>query len=223
MLDDHPIAEIFQFFRHFTLQLRQQLRADTRLIHHKILIFLGIGHPPDAIVLFYQLVAGHHLRLRNLFLRRKFVFDHFEYPIKGRQRKHQHHHAFHARRNNKLLLRLRHKIQVFTVAFGFTMLLAADRHIQFGGGFTRQDLPQPLDHRRWQRGIDHKVGAGEAKHDAGFGLAGQAGINEQRARLAVVDRQQERVNPVGHPQLTDQPGRLVTVEQLITNLKRRSR
>ena len=67
VLDHDAIAEIFQFARHFALQFRQQHRAEARLVDDEILVLLGIRHAPDAIVLFHQLIAGHHLRLRHLF------------------------------------------------------------------------------------------------------------------------------------------------------------
>ncbi len=53
----------------------------------------GVRHSAHAIMLFHQLIAGANMSGRHLFLRRELVFDHFEYPIKARQRKHQHHHA----------------------------------------------------------------------------------------------------------------------------------
>ena len=219
MFDHDAIAEIFQLARHFTLQLRQQRRAEARLVDDEILVLLGIRHAPDAVMLFHQLIAGHHLCLRHLFLRGEFVFNHFKHPIEGWQGEHQHHHALHPRRDNELLLRLRHKGQVFAIAFGFAVLLAADRHVQLGGGFARQDLAQPLHHRRRQRRIDHKIRSGEAEDDAGLGLTGQAGVDKQRARLAVVDRQQERINAVGQTQLADQPGGLVAIEQFVGDLE----
>ncbi|MNP68194.1 hypothetical protein D3C76_1641120 [compost metagenome] len=38
-----------------------------------------------------------------------------------------------------------------------------------------------------------------------------------------MDRQQERIDRIRHPQLTYQPGSLVTVKELIGNLERRPR
>ncbi|MNV66576.1 hypothetical protein D3C71_1593340 [compost metagenome] len=103
------------------------------------------------------------------------------------------------------------------------MLLAANRHIQFGGGFARQYFSQPLDHRCRKRCVNHKVRTCETEDDTGLGLTGQAGIDKQGTGIAVMDRQQERIDRIRHPQLTYQPGSLVTVKELIGNLERRPR
>ncbi len=81
---------------------------------------------------------------RHLFLRRKFVFDDFKDAVEARQGKHQHHHAADPRRFDKLLIAMGKIEQIFAVTFGLRVFLTADRHIQFSGGFTGQDLAQPL-------------------------------------------------------------------------------
>ena len=111
------------------------------LLQHKVFKLLGVRHSAHAIVLFHQLVAGTNVSGRHLFLRRELVFDDFEYPIKARQREHQHHHATNTRRFNELLITGLEINEIFAVAFGFGVLLAADSHIQFSGGFTWQNFP----------------------------------------------------------------------------------
>ncbi len=158
-------------------------------IQHKILELLGVSHPPHTIVLFDQLITGADVGGRHLFLRRKFVFNDFKHPVKARQGKHQHHHTADPRRFNKLLITVDQVEQILPITFRFCMLLTANRHIQFSGGFTGQDLAQPLHQCRGQRGIHHKVGAGEAKHNARLRRRGQAGIDKQFAFFCPVDWQ----------------------------------
>ena len=158
-------------------------------IQHKILELLGVSHPPHTIVLFDQLIAGADVGGRHLFLRGEFVFDDFKHPVKARQGKHQHHHAADPRRFNKLLIAMGKIEQIFAVTFGLRVFLTANRHVQFGGGFTGQDLAQPLHQRRGQRSVNHKIGAGEAKHNARLRRRGQTGIDKQFAFISPVDWQ----------------------------------
>ncbi len=83
----------------------------------------------------------------HLFLRREFIFDHLKYAVEARKGKYQHHHAANAGRFNKLLIGGGDIAQVLPVAFRFGVLLTANRHIQLGRGFARQDLTQPLHER----------------------------------------------------------------------------
>ncbi len=139
-------------------------------------------------MLLNQLVAGADVRGGHLFLRRESVLNHLKDPVEARQRKHQHHHATNARRFDELLIGRGDIAQVLPVAFCFGVLLATNGHIQLGGGFTRQDLAQPLHQRGGQRSVHHKIGTGEAKHDAGLGAGSQAGINKQFPVVGTMDR-----------------------------------
>ena len=189
MTNHDLLAEIGHFFGYFLLQQRHQRRGNLPFIQHKIFEFLGIGHASNAIVLFDQLVTGADVGRGHLFLRRKFVFDNFEDPIESGQSKHQHHHAAYPRCFDKLFIAAGQIQQIFTVAFGFRMLLTANRHIQLGGSFTGQDLTQPLDQCRRQRRVDHKVRAGKTKHNAGFRRSRQTSIDKQFAFVSAVNRQ----------------------------------
>ena len=168
---------------------------------------------------FYQLIAGANVGGGHLLLRRKAVFDHLKYPVKSRQSKDQHHHAADARRLNKLLIAAGNILQVFAIAFRLRMLLAANRHIQFGGGFTRQNIAQPFNQRTGQRRVDHKIGAGEAKHDARFGMSRQTGINKQFALLAAMEWQQKRQGCHRRNQFTHQPGGFIAVKEFVRDLQ----
>ena len=154
----------------------------------------------------------------HLFLRREDIFDHFEDAIEPWQSKHQHHHAANARRFDKLLITVSDVMEVFAVTLCFRMLLAANRHIKLGGGFARQDLAQPLDGGRREGRIDHKVGAGEAKHNARFGVRGEAGINKQFPLVAAMDWQQKRQRSRRGDEFAHQPGGLIAIEKLVRYL-----
>ena len=104
MADDDAVAEIGEFVPRFRLQQRQQRRRDLPFIQHEIFKLLGVRHPPDAVMLLYQLIASPHMGGGHLFLRRKAVLDHLKHPVKARQGKHQHHHPANTRRFNKLLI-----------------------------------------------------------------------------------------------------------------------
>ena len=162
------------------------------LFEDKILKLLGIGHAPDAVVLFHQLVAGPDVRGGHLFLRGKLVFNDFKHPVEARQGKHQHHHAANARRFNKLFIGVGDVVQVFTIAFRFGVLLTANRHIELGGGFAGQDFAQPFHKSRRQRRVHHKVGAGKTEDDAGLDRGGQAGIDEQLAFIGTMNGNEKR-------------------------------
>ena len=219
MTDDNPVAEVGQFVPRLRLQQRQQRRRDLSFLQHEIFKLLRVRHPPDAVMLLYQLIAGAHVGGGHLFLRREAVFDHLKHPVKPRQGKHQHHHPANARRLNKLLIAASDVVQIFTIAFGFSVLLAANRHIQLGRGFPRQDLAQPFHQGAGQWRINHKIGTREAKHDARFGMGGQAGIDKQLALVAAMDRQQKGQRGHRHHQFAHQPGGFITIEQLIGDLQ----
>ena len=155
----------------------------------------------------------------HLFLRREAVLDDLKYPVKPRQSKHQHHHAANPRRFNKLLITLGNVVQVFPIALGFRMLLAANCHIQFGGGFTRENLTQPLNQRAGQRRVNHKIGAGEAKNDAGFGVRCQTGIDKQFTFIRTMDREKKRQRRYWRDEFTHQPGRLIAIKQFVRHLQ----
>ena len=110
-------------------------------------------------------------------------------------------------------------MQVFPIALGFRMLLAANRHVQFSGGFPRENLAQPLDQRAGQRRVNHKIGAGEAKNDAGFGMCRQTGVDKQFAFIGAMDWQKKRQRRHRRNQFADQPGRLIAVKQFIRHLQ----
>ena len=99
------------------------------------------------------------------------------------------------------------------------MLLTANRHVQLGRRFARQDLTQPFHQSAGQRRINHKIGTREAKNDACFGMGGQAGVNKQLTPIAAVDRQQKRQRRHRHDQFAHQPGGFIPVEQLIGDLQ----
>ena len=218
MTDDNPVAEVGQFVPRFRLQQRQQRWRDLSFLQHEVFKLLRVRHPPDAVMLLYQLIAGAHVGGGHLLLRREAVFDHLEHPVKPRQGKHQHHHPANARRLDKLLIAASDVVQIFAIAFGFGVLLAANRHIQLGRGFTRQDLAQPFHQSAGQGRINHKIGTREAKNDARFGMGGQAGIDKQLALVAAMDRQQEGQRGHRHHQFAHQPGGFVAIEQLIGDL-----
>ena len=99
------------------------------------------------------------------------------------------------------------------------MLLTANRHIQLGRRFTRQDLAQPFHQGAGQWRINHKIGTREAKNDTRFGMGCEAGIDKQLALVAAVDRQQKRQRRHRHDQFAHQPGGFIPVEQLIGDLQ----
>ena len=169
-------------------------------------------------MLFDQLVTGAHVSGSHLFLRREAVLDDLKYPVKARQGKHQHDHPADPRRFNKLFIAAGKIVQVFPIAFRFRMLLAANRHVQFGGGFTRQNLAQPLDQRAGQRRVNHKIGAGEAKNDTGFGMRRQASIDKQFAFICTMDWQKKRQRGHRRNQFAYQPGCLIAVKKFIRHL-----
>ena len=159
------------------------------------------------------------MRCGHLFLRRECIFDDLKNPVKSRQRKDQHHHAANAGRFDKLLIGGGDITQILPVAFRFGMLLTANRHIQLGGGFARQDLAQPLHQGGRQRSVDHKIGAGEAKHNAGLSAGGQAGIDKQFAVIGTVYGQQKRHGGGGRHELAHQPCGFIAVEKLVGDLQ----
>lgn len=77
------------------------------------------------------------------------------------------------------------------------MLLTANRHVQLGRRFTRQDLAQPFHRGAGQRRINHKIGTREAKNDTRFGMGCEAGVNKQLTLFAAVDRQQKGSVAIG--------------------------
>ncbi|MNZ61744.1 hypothetical protein D3C78_798450 [compost metagenome] len=77
------------------------------------------------------------MRCRHLFLWCKLIFNDFKHAVKTGQREHQHHHAADTRRFNKLLIGAGDVVQIFAIAFGFSVLLATNCHVEFGGGFDR--------------------------------------------------------------------------------------
>ncbi len=170
-------------------------------------------------MLLNQLVAGADVRGGHLFLRRESVLNHLKDPVEARQRKNQHHHAANAGRFDELLIGRGDIAQVLPVAFRFGVLLATNGHIQLGGGFTRQDLAQPLHQRGGQRSVHHKIGTGEAKHDAGLGAGSQAGINKQFPVVGTMNGQQKRHNGRRRNQFAHQPGRFIAVEKLVGYLQ----
>ena len=99
------------------------------------------------------------------------------------------------------------------------MLLTANRHIQLGGGFARQDLPQPFHQRGRQRCVHHEIGAGEAKYNAGLGAGGQAGIDKQFPVICAMDGEQKRYDGRWRDQFSYQPGGFIAIEKLVGNLQ----
>ncbi|VFS64371.1 Uncharacterised protein [Raoultella terrigena] len=75
--------EVGNFSPGFRLQQRHQLRCDLPLIQHEVFKLLGIGHSPDAVVLFNQLIAGADVGGGHLLLRRKTVLDDLKYPVEA--------------------------------------------------------------------------------------------------------------------------------------------
>ena len=197
------IAHVDDLFRRFLQQKRHQRRIYLPFFQHEIFKLLSISHPPDTVMFLHQLVAGADVRGGHLFLRGKLVFYDFKHPVEARQRKHQHHHAANTRRFNKLFIGVGDVVQVFTIAFGFGVLLTANRHIQLGGGFARQNFAQPFHQSRRQRRVNHKVGAGKTEDDAGLNRGGQAGIDEQLPFFGAVNGYEKRQRAGRHDELAD--------------------
>ncbi|MNW02779.1 hypothetical protein D3C71_1986190 [compost metagenome] len=84
MADNQLPVLIVQLFRHLTPQQRQQFRTEALPLYREVFKFLGVGHSPDAVMLFHQLVALAHAFRGHLFLWGKTVFNHFKYPIESR-------------------------------------------------------------------------------------------------------------------------------------------
>ena len=213
------VAKIGDFPRCFLEQKRHQRRVDLLLIQHKVFEFLSIRHTSDTVMLFDQLIAGADVRGGHLFLRREPVFNDLKYAVEPRKRKHQHHHAANARRFDKLFICGGDITQVFPIAFRFSVLLTANRHIQLGGGFARQDLPQPFHQRGRQRCVHHEIGAGEAKYNAGLGAGGQAGIDKQFPVICAMDGEQKRYDGRWRDQFSYQPGGFIAVKKLVGDLQ----
>ena len=159
------------------------------------------------------------MRGAHLLLRGEFILNHLKHAVEARQCENQHHHAADPRRFDKLLISRGDITQVFPITFRFGMLLTANRHVQLGGGFARQDLAQPLHQGGRQWGIDHEIGTGEAKYDTGLSAGSQAGIDKQFAVVGTVNGQQKRHDGCRRNQFAHQPGGLIPVEKLVGNLQ----
>ncbi len=128
---------------------------------------LGIGHPANPIVLFYQPVFRLHLLVAHILGGCELVFYHLEHHIVGGEGEHAHHHPLDAGGDDELIPTLGQMVAVVAIELGLAVLLAADGVVDLVIGLVGHDLAQEGDKQRRFAGIDHKVGAGETKDDGG--------------------------------------------------------
>ncbi len=195
------------------LELGQQLRRDA--IEGKLEVgeLLGIGHSPHPVVLLYQPVLRLHLLVAHVLGGGELVFYHLEHHVVGGESEHAHHHSLDARRDDELLAALGQMVLIVAVELCLAVLLAADGVVDLVVRLVGHDLAQEGDEQCRHRGIDHEIGAGEAKHDGGEIRLEDDGIHID-ALAGAEQGQDEGKDLLPCPDQPHQIGPLVAVEDL---------
>ncbi len=199
--------------RRHRFELGKELGRDA--IQRKLEVgeLLGIGHAANPIVLFDQPILLFDLLVAHLLGRGELVLDHLEHHIVGGEGKHAHHHPLDAGRDDELIPTLRQMVAVVAIELGLAVLLAADGVVDLVIGLVGHDLAQEGDKQRRHGGIDHKVGAGEAKDDGGEIRLEDDGIHIDA--LASAEQGQDKGEDlILYPDQPHQIGPLVAVEHL---------
>ncbi len=108
-------------------------------------------------------------------------------------------------------------VAVVAIELGLAVLLAADGVVDLVIGLVGHDLAQEGDKQRRFAGINHKVGAGEAKHDGGEIRLKDDGVDID-AMAGAEQGQDKGEDLIPGPDQPHQIGPLVAVEHLFEQL-----
>ncbi len=211
--DEDRVALLVEGARAEVAQLVQQRLVEPIARKADVAVFERVGHPPDPVVLLDQQVLALDQRPRGLLRRRIEVLDDLEDVREAGQVEHQHHHALDAGRDPEAVGRMAHVRQEVPVEEALALLLQAERAVDLRAGLPRHQRAQEGDVGRRHFHGHHEVGPCEAEHELELVLAEQGGVDRQRARFAVDDRQSERRLDEAVDDLADDVGALVAEEQ----------
>jgi hypothetical protein len=193
-------------------QLFHQFIGEALPGERQVVEFLRVGHAAGAVPALYQRVLGTHLLAGHVLGWREAVLDDLEHEIVGRQRKHRHHHALDARRDNEFVSGAGHVPERAAVVIGLAVLVVADRAVNLRDRFGRHQLLQKQHALRRDSDIHQEIGAGKTEQHADHVRAEQDGIHVNGALLVVQDGQHDRHRLAAGEDPPHQIGTLVAKE-----------